>query len=267
MQANARAIVEFAGLAASTETPSRQELQQALNMVQRFPIPVLPDGPSLIWPDTPGFEERTLLRLMNEGVLPDGWQLRPDQQTELAVVVPESLNALTPLGDTRAAVDLLISGFFVARHPRFGGGSVSDVIGCIWLSPRRSWDVPNLAAVILHEYVHNALFLEDMVRSIFSESVPRMAEADGLTQSAILKERRGYDKAFHSAAVALELYRYRHELPFTVPALSLDAVAETLLECRERDQFLTGNGKDVLANMEDLLGALQESSRPMEATR
>lgn len=99
----------------------------------------------------------------------------------------------------------LIAAVILARREGFGGASVSSRIGLIWLSPTAQWSAYTWLENLVHEYIHNCLFLEDMVYCLFPDGADRLAKADALSVSAIRQERRGYDKSFHSAFVAAGL--------------------------------------------------------------
>ena len=95
-----------------------------------------------------------------------------------------------------------------------GGGSVTCFIGLIWLSPQQNWDKYTYVENIIHETIHQLLFLEDMVYKIFPNP-DYFCDEDALAISSILKIRRPFDKSFHSACVAAGIAFYYNELGFT----------------------------------------------------
>jgi hypothetical protein len=92
-------------------------------------------------------------------------------------------------------------------------------MGAIWLGLDPNDEISDYAALILHEYVHQCLFLEDMVRSIFIGGKTDLAVPDALVTSALRRTPRGYDKSFHSAFVAVTLSRLYapHAIPIHEP--------------------------------------------------
>ncbi|TKI59354.1 hypothetical protein E8L90_17360 [Brevibacillus antibioticus] len=62
----------------------------------------------------------------------------------------------------------------------------------------------DLAEHIYHEFVHNSLFVDDMVNSIFPDPAA-CAEEDGLVTSTILKIKRPLDRSYHAANVAVSI--------------------------------------------------------------
>ncbi len=148
----------------------------------------------------------------------------------------------------------VIGSVAVYRIPLRDGGSVSCNIGLIWLSPRTDWTVEYCGEMLVHEFVHNSVFLEDMVRGIMP--TPELLEQDdALSISAIRQTRRPYDKAFHSACVAAGIMYYYHAIGRDAEAQSrfapLKRTIENLYEsdmavkCRGRD-LLTKNGRDIV---------------------
>lgn len=248
---------------------SKSRLLAALNRVQPVKVPVTDNDPAILWPDSRQYDQATMLRLMSEATLPED-ALRFAEAAE-RVKYERLVSDAHQLLKTQAPeywqpMRELIGGYYCAYHPRFGGGSISDVIGAIWLNPKSSWDSVHCSEVLVHEYTHNALFLEDMTRTIFSETVPRMAEPDGLVVSTILRIPRGYDKAFHSAVVALHLIEFHQKLGTQSRSdLPIDAVRDTAIELERREQFLTANGRRVLqelmAAIESLVASRSSQSR------
>jgi hypothetical protein len=148
----------------------------------------------------------------------------------------------------------VIGSVAVYRIPQRDGGSVSCNIGLIWLSPRTDWTVEYCGEMLVHEFIHNSVFLEDMVRGIMP--IPELLEQDdALSISAIRQTRRPYDKAFHSACVAAGIMYYYHAIGRDAEAQShfapLKRTIENLYEsdmavkCRGRD-LLTKNGRDIV---------------------
>jgi len=68
-------------------------------------------------------------------------------------------------------------------------------------------DTNEYVELILHEYMHQCLFLDDLCRRIFSYSMKELENYP--TRSAILNRVRPLDKAYHSVFVAYILMRHR----------------------------------------------------------
>ena len=167
--------------------------------------------------------------------------------------VRRGLNRLRALDEeTYVAAVSLLGSIALGKLPALEGGSTSSLIGVIWIGLDADADSECYAELILHEYIHQTLFVEDMVNGVFFLGEEELACADALVTTAILQRPRGYDKGFHSAFVALSLARlarlrgdrlqYERYLTPLVPAAR---------ELFAKRQFLSARGDDLL----ELLGA------------
>lgn len=164
---------------------------------------------------------------------------------------PELYNLMTQVIGTIAAY----------RIPQRDGGSVSCCIGLIWLSPGPEWTIEYCAEMLVHEFIHNSVFLEDMVRGIMP--TPALLEhEDALAISAIRQTRRPYDKAFHSACVAAGLMYFYHLIGKDVEANRyLIPLRQTIFDLTDRynllsskgSQLLTENGRQLLAELSQFI--------------
>lgn len=152
----------------------------------------------------------------------------------------------------------LIGSVAAYRIPQRDGGSVSCCIGLIWLSPHRDWPISYYAEMLVHEFVHNSVFLEDMVRGIMPD--PDLLEREeALSTSAIRQTRRPYDKSFHSACVAAALMYYYHAIGrLDESARYLAPLQRTIADLVASDRALRLQGLDVLTdNGRELLEELR----------
>lgn len=150
--------------------------------------------------------------------------------------------------DTFSLFNILIRYVVFAGRVGYSGGTVSNRIGLIWLAPTCDWSVEQWLENLVHEFVHNALFLEDMVHGVLVAGGDRLEAPDALAMSAIRQEKRGYDKSYHSAFVSLaiiELYEGLDRFDLGEPFLSPLIVC--LGDVVQLRQFATPNGQDLLA--------------------
>jgi hypothetical protein len=261
---NAQAVCEYAGTWEATNL--RNSYLTALNSLQKYKFEFDRDGTRILLNFAYGDEQAqdTLRHIMTADTLPPGWQFTLKEQqeaTERTVRALEIIRGVDP--DLYSSLHTIMGTLVFAHRNGFDGGSVSDVIGLIWvgLSPSRS--ETDYAELITHEYVHHCLFLDDMVNGIFEASAPRMGEEDALVTSAILKTRRPYDKAFHSAFVSLMLIDFYTALEMPAKAHSfLDPLLVTARELCSKPQFLREHGNSLL----DELSSLAESRTLSAAT-
>jgi len=135
----------------------------------------------------------------------------------------------------------------IARQNGFYGGTVSNRIGFIWLSPITEWTEVELCEQLFHEFIHTALFLEEMVHHAMPYTAKRMEEEDGLVTSSIRQVKRGYDKSYHAAFVSYGLICYYLRLGFFEKAnFYLNPLIICLNELIENQKFLSENGINLI---------------------
>jgi len=109
------------------------------------------------------------------------------------------------------AMTLIISDVVCVRVYGSGGGTASNLLGMIWLSPHPRWTTIDYAECLVHEFVHLNVFLGDVVHRIYVDA-RRVREPGARVISAVRLERRPLDKALHSACVAATLSYLYHLL-------------------------------------------------------
>jgi HEXXH motif-containing protein len=127
----------------------------------------------------------------------------------------------------RYMVDLLVTDLVILDSGADGGGSASQMPGVVIMSPRKdqettdpktgqqvtqtAWEVLNYAMCLVHEALHLALFVLDMVYGTFTKT---SAELEGERYRALsavkIGQMRPLDKAFHAAIVAVPLMFMEH---------------------------------------------------------
>ena len=137
----------------------------------------------------------------------------------------------------------------LAKGEIHAGGSISSRIGITWLAPSSSWIGRDCGEYLYHEYVHQCLFLDEMVRTVFCRDRNAMSEPDNMIVSAIRQgELRPYDRSYHSAFVAAAIIEYRARMGRTCAARSLFPGLWPCLDALARNgsEFLTDNGAEQL---------------------
>ena len=84
---------------------------------------------------------------------------------------------------------------FLAKRDGHHGGSVSRRIGFVWLAPSSDWTAQECGERLWHEYLHHALFLEDMVNTVFVRDPCAMSEPENRVPSAVRGVARRYDQS------------------------------------------------------------------------
>ncbi|HBO6125208.1 hypothetical protein SA9_01975 [Staphylococcus warneri] len=112
----------------------------------------------------------------------------------------------------------------------------------IWLNPQNDWNIIDCAEAIYHEFIHQSIFLDDMVNSIFPDA-NACDQEEALVTSTILKRKRPLDRSFHAAGVSLgvmHLYYLLHDKEKSYQ--HYDDFKQTIEELNDKTQFLDDHG-------------------------
>ncbi|EKO3807215.1 hypothetical protein NTE05_004471 [Vibrio harveyi] len=152
---------------------------------------------------------KSLADIMDVSKFPEDWKIPETDATELTKEFWKAMQLIDHfMPKTSASIKKMIFTYLFAKRDGYEGGSVSSRIGMIWLNPTTKWSTYLWAENIVHEFIHNALFLEDMIHQVFPLAADVMEEDNAICLSAIRKTRRGYDKSFHSAFVSLGIINF-----------------------------------------------------------
>jgi hypothetical protein len=184
---------------------------EAVTSIQYGEMPFRPNGnePELVW-DAGAYAFSDALRMvMGVQELPSDWRYSSSEQALHTQRIQEGQKMLLQyFPTTYQAICRIVPYLLVARRTGYGGGGVSNRVGMIWLSPQDSTSSTDHAENLLHEFIHQALFLEDMVDTIFPHSATVMERPENLALSAVRRVQRGYDKSYHSAFVAYGMVQF-----------------------------------------------------------
>lgn len=265
--------IEAAGAVAKfvfpKEQPSRATYLTAISRLQ---------GPSVAWDSTrakplisfAGSDThvesvvRHIMAAPDIKVLP----VPPESQMKLRRSIEHGLASIANLDvEVSSAIDWCVGSFPCAFVDGIDGGSISSLIGVIWLGVEVDTEPAAIGELILHEYVHQSLFLEDMVRGVFVGGEQELAAPEALVITAIQKRPRGYDKGFHSAFVALSLARYWQALASADKAKAyFEPAKRTLEDLISKQGNLTPYGQELLKRLADEFAhdtsVIAEETRP-----
>ncbi len=148
----------------------------------------------------------------------------------------------------------LVARFLIARKADFGGSSTGDMLGCVWLNPPPAWDAHDYAEAILHESIHQALFLDEMIRRVYAADQQTLADEDARVLSAIRRESRPLDASFHAACVAAALLDFHEALGRADRVNTLRAgLASSLEALTAKSAYLTDHGRQILDELDACL--------------
>lgn len=162
-------------------------------------------------------------------------------------------------------LDLLVSEIVVLNMEKPTAGSHSAALAMIWINPKREWTPSYYAETVVHEMLHQVLFLEDMVNGLMQD-MDLLEREDTRAYSAVRKTSRYFDSAFHAAFVAAGMTSYYR----SVMHAGFAGQAEKIFELVEHGQLAVkdlqsvalrqrGNGRPILTPRgEELLDAMDE---------
>jgi hypothetical protein len=251
------AIVQrYVRLRAGNEGP-RPGFWEAIRELQHKDLPAKRRGtiPQIIWFEGGHDVFAAALSMLTGGIDSDmavgTSSYRTSERPDLEMAARRTLHRFAnQFPQTYDTFTEMIAFLVLARERKYSGGTVSSRIGLIWLAPEISWSEDTWLENIVHEYVHNCLFLEDMVTNIFVAGCDRLEREDALAFSAIRQIKRGYDKSYHSAFVSFSLIELYLALRKDQDAASfinpLILCLEDLINAR---RFATAHGLELLVEL------------------
>ncbi len=212
--------------------------------------------PSYVFDESGGVAPNVLADLLTLDHVPDDWRYEAEDRAEIARRTDEAWALLERVAPEIAEMLALVCGTYVfTRQRKYAGGSISAHVGIIAWTPLPSWSVEEYAGHILHEHVHQLLFFFDMTHGIFDVHGDNLRRPEALVTSAVLRTRRPYDRAFHSAFVLHATRRFwshigRDDLHIGIP----ENLAQTLDELLQKNGYLLPYGLRTLRDLRREVG-------------
>jgi hypothetical protein len=224
---------------------------QALAQIQRWKHCFhLHERPSIFFQGTAEYNDVFSHFLASYDIPP----LKPfdaDEVLAIRATIMESLDLLGSLdSDARETFDIIVRALLIVRIPAFG--SLSDALGIVMAGPEADWSRLEVAELLWHEAVHQALFLQDLVHPLFSIEDSALASPETCVRNPLLGVERPFDLAFHGAAVSVALLDLHLRATSHRRATELlSMLAPTIDELTARRHLLTGCGAEILDEMVD----------------
>jgi HEXXH motif-containing protein len=102
----------------------------------------------------------------------------------------------------------IVTTIFISPSAVARAGSTSHAIGVIWMNPKLSYTTLDLVEILLHEFTHQTMFLDELRYGHYSYRA--LEDRSTWATSAILNVSRPLDKVLHSVVVAAEVLLFRH---------------------------------------------------------
>lgn len=107
-------------------------------------------------------------------------------------------------------IQLLLTDLVFVKGELSGAISARYLVGVISVLPSPEWDAARYAETVLHEALHNNIYLGELLYPMWREP-KRLSEPESLVLSAIrVGEQRPLNGAFHSACVAMGVAYLRY---------------------------------------------------------
>jgi len=177
------------------------------------------------------------------------------QHAELCNLISGGLESVAEVSpDLHELIELTIGEIFLAQEHGSEGGTMSSAVGLIWFNPRIEWGARKTGENIVHEWIHNMLFLADMVNPIFAVDYISLSADSAHATSAILHRKRPFDRCYHSAAVAAGLVFF-HTISGDKKAADalIEPTIRTVRELQGKPELMTQSGADLLQDVAHFL--------------
>jgi hypothetical protein len=246
----------------------RQDYLRTINLLQSltFNWTANPAEPLLDFANDRGSKASAIVEFIADAQLSrTDWTSSSEDGRATTISIHDAMEVLASYDpDLVRSLRTLVGSLVVGEVEGFDGGSNSAIVGVIWIGLHDKRSVEEHAELLLHEFVHQAVFLEDMVHGLLKEGAVRLAEDDALVTTALQRRRRGFDKAFHSLFVATELAHFSDWIGQAERAADYRAGAVTTLkQLMERDQFLSSSGIERLMEVASMLGVASPGTAAM----
>ncbi|MFC9505427.1 aKG-HExxH-type peptide beta-hydroxylase [Streptomyces sp. NPDC057002] len=154
-------------------------------------------------------EEKIFAHIVGPATASDGpTRERWDGHIRAAVQLIHDMNP-----DLGRWVDLFVTDIVVFNSGADGGGSANTLPGVVLMSPSDEWEVMQYAECIVHEGLHTALFILDVVEPLFTLPPSELEKDEYRALSAVkIGQKRPLHAAFHAAVVAVPLMYIEHRL-------------------------------------------------------
>lgn len=168
--------------------------------------------------------------------------------------------------DVYEILQLTIDSFLLRNSKTSGGGSTSNAIGVIWINARSHWKLTDISELLIHELVHNLIFIDEL-RYLHFKDYAEILKEENFAQSAILKIKRPIDKVFHSIIVGVEILLARKNFSNNLkdpaihpPSDKLHAqvaiALKSLFSLSNYDNLLTERGKYLMEKCNSYLDSM-----------
>jgi hypothetical protein len=254
IHANARELAAFAGLGDEIWAgPFKHALVAALDRVQALPTPVGGDErrPQVIFIDGQG---GALGRLIDEFRDPDAAGGShpvplPDMGRDAIVAqIDDAIALIEQFHDGYATVvhDLLCT-VVVGTGVKSLSASLAHQIGTAFINPQRGWTVLDMAEQLLHESIHEAQYLDQMVHDWYTRPFHELIDSGIVATSPIRRVARPIPFVLQAATVGVAIMDLLSWSGSAAAASDMCGhLAQSLASVKQHEDLLSERGRQVL---------------------
>jgi hypothetical protein len=200
---------------------------------------------------------RHFMNLENDS-LPDGYSFSHESEQNIRSQCAHAASFISKVWPhVFGVIEILVGCLIFGKLRDHGGASLADTLGVVWLNPQDKWTVNDYAEALIHESVHQARFLDEMISGNFSLTREEMSQEKYLVISSIRKVKRPYDLAFDSATVSVTLVEWYEAIGLKEKAQQYcKPTLSTLAELLDKSEALSARGREML---DDMVTALSQT--------
>lgn len=252
--ANARAVAEYASVGEEIwEASFKRGFVAALDRVQALPTPIGEDEqrPHVIFADRQGGPLGRLIDEFRDPEAEGGNRPKPLPEVgrkALTSQIDSAVMMIEEFHDGYATVvhDLLCT-VILGTGVRSVSASLSHQIGTAFINPQKGWGVLDMAEQILHESIHEAQYLDQMVHDWYVRPFHEMLDSKVLVTSPIRRIPRPVPLVLQAATVGVAIMELRWWAGAVEAASEMCGhLAKSLAGIKRHEDLLSDHGRQVL---------------------
>lgn len=254
IRANARALAEYAGLGDGIWAGSfKRGLVAALDRVQALPTPIGEDEqrPRVIFVDGQGDALGRLIDEFRDPQAAGGNHPEPLPEAGRAAITSQIDSAIAMIEEFHdgyaAVVHDLLCTVILGTGVKSVSASLGHQIGTAFINPQQGWTVLDMAEQILHESIHEAQYLDQMIHEWYARPFHELLASDVLVTSPIRRVPRPVPLVLQAATVGVAIMDLRSWSGAMEAASEMCGhLAQSLGGVKQHEDLLSDRGRQVL---------------------
>jgi HEXXH motif-containing protein len=152
--------------------------------------------------------------------------------------------------DYGCLVERLLCTIVIGGGVKSVSASLSRQIGTAFINPKRGWSTLDYAEQVLHEAIHEAQYIDQMIQGWYAKSFEDLLASDDLVRSPIRRIPRPVPLVLQAATVAVPIMQLRWWAGAEEAAASMCSnLIEALTGVKRYESLLSERGQRVLADL------------------